>query len=257
MSTTTSSRQFSRSDLRARGWTPAMVRQYLGDPDAIVHIRGTSHDMHLFDAERVERVEAEPTWSERADQAARRSAAGKACADKKAAETTEWARAVEIKVPLMPMEELFDRARESYESLWASRGEERYADGDNEAFLQRIAVNYLRHECSRYEHLLTSTKGEVARREAQEIIGERVLDAIANQYPELSDECFSQQVRRLDRELLMMSYANERPGLGEARATKEHHNDPEGRDAVELAADKLTTVSASPADELLSRTQRA
>lgn len=221
MRATTRTHQYSRNDLRARGWTPAMVRQYLGQPDTIVRIWRTSHHMHLFDVGRVEQAEAQPEWGARADEAAQRSAAGKARAETAAAKTVEWAQAVEVKVPVMPMEELFDRAKESYEELWAYRGEMRFADGDNEEFLHRIAVNYLRHECTKYERLLASSRGEVGRLEAQAVIRERVLDAIADAYPDLEDECWAQQVRRMGQEDLMMLYATERPELGEARVNQE------------------------------------
>jgi hypothetical protein len=75
--------------LRERGWTDAMIRDYLGEPDAKrpnPRYR-TAAPMKLYLAERADAAEASPEWVERKMRGATRRAAGLAVADRKQAET--------------------------------------------------------------------------------------------------------------------------------------------------------------------------
>lgn len=75
--------------LRERGWTDAMVRDYLGEPDATrpnPRYRSAA-PMKLYLAQRAEAAEAGPGWAERKVRGARRRAVGLATADRMRAET--------------------------------------------------------------------------------------------------------------------------------------------------------------------------
>ena len=82
------------ASLRERGWTDAMIREYLGEPDATrPNPRYSSAaPMKLYLAERAEAAEASAEWAERERLGARRRAAGLAAADRKRAETEALAR---------------------------------------------------------------------------------------------------------------------------------------------------------------------
>lgn len=60
-------------------------------------------------------------------------------------------------------------------------------------FLERIRVNYLRHNSCRYEHHLEMIAGRVGTKDAYLEIKEKVLDAIAEVYPWLGAECLRQE----------------------------------------------------------------
>jgi hypothetical protein len=80
--------------LRERGWTDAMVREYLGEADATrpnPRYRSAA-PMKLYLTERAEAAEASPGWEERKTCGARRRAAGVAAAGRKRAETEALAR---------------------------------------------------------------------------------------------------------------------------------------------------------------------
>jgi hypothetical protein len=62
--------------------------------------------------------------------------------------------------------------------------------------LQRWAVNYLRQVETDYDWLLDSVTGRVGVAEARRLIRERVLNAIAEQYPSLGAECARQEAYR-------------------------------------------------------------
>lgn len=77
---------WSVPELRARGWTEAMVQHLLGEPDQRVvnpYYR-TAAPMRLYRAARVLAAEHSPSFAERAAKAAARSARAKAIADHKA-----------------------------------------------------------------------------------------------------------------------------------------------------------------------------
>jgi hypothetical protein len=80
--------------VRERGWTDAMIREYLGEPDATrPNPRYSSAaPMKLYLAERAEVTEASPDWGERMTRGARRRAAGVAVAGRRRAETEVLAR---------------------------------------------------------------------------------------------------------------------------------------------------------------------
>jgi hypothetical protein len=80
--------------LRERGWTDAMIREYLGEPDATRPNPRywSAAPMKLYLAERAEAAEASLEWVERKTRGARRRAAGVAAADRKRVETESLAR---------------------------------------------------------------------------------------------------------------------------------------------------------------------
>lgn len=60
--------------------------------------------------------------------------------------------------------------------------------------LDRITVNFLRHECSAYEQLLGDVSGCVGVDAAYRVIRNRVLDTIVETYPRLRFECRAQRL---------------------------------------------------------------
>lgn len=54
-------------------------------------------------------------------------------------------------------------------------------------FLNRITVNYLRHECTDYDYELSEIAGKVGVQDAHDILKERVNEAIYEAYPTLKN----------------------------------------------------------------------
>lgn len=109
--------------------------------------------------------------------------------------------AVEIGIPRLTGDELFGVAvaNGNAQPEWhaAERGHHNHDPATvslaDPAALQRWAVNYLRHVETDYDWLLDSVTGRVGVTEAGQLIGERVLNAIADQYPYLGAECARQR----------------------------------------------------------------
>ncbi|WAP50851.1 hypothetical protein OL239_12750 [Arthrobacter sp. ATA002] len=63
----------------------------------------------------------------------------------------------------------------------------------SKARLDRLTVNYLRHQQTSYEEELKEFKGVVGVGEAYLVVRNRILDLIADTYPQLRTECERQK----------------------------------------------------------------
>lgn len=193
-------RYVSLAGLRGRGWTPAIVRNLLGEPDlwgrnardrAMPAVR-------LYGADRVEVAERGTKFA-----AARRAALRRGVATVREGSTGRSAallamvRATPIVVPRLAPRTLAERAvrhRNLIDEKYA-RGRAGYASepatlaGADPAALPRWMVNYLRHALTRYDDLLQGLAGGDGREEAEALLRRRVYGAIAAVYPELGAEC--------------------------------------------------------------------
>lgn len=122
-----------------------------------------------------------------------RGAAGRAAAEKRAGLLRREVAAIPVVVSGGDPLTLRTRAIDAYNA----RSREGHASVDSEPhFLDRIVVNYLRHECSDYDALLAWLGGRVGVREAEHAVRGRVYDEIARAHPVLAAECARQEERR-------------------------------------------------------------
>lgn len=190
------------SKIKERGWTDTMINRFLGEPDqrkTNPHYR-SGPPMRLFALARIEATEQRPDVNEQIAKTLARRPARKAAA-RKAVETktAQLLREVEemaVEVEVLPAKEARRLAIESYNDWQFERG-----DSDNFAFeascpdfLDRITVNFVRHELTEYDESLEETAGRVGVNVAVSIIREKVYGAIAAAYPHLRKEC-EKQVR--------------------------------------------------------------
>jgi hypothetical protein len=129
------------------------------------------------------------------ERASRRATAQRAVETKRA-KVRAWLDGLKISVPKMDMKKLIKRACESYNAMRVYRDDRiDYGpanENSDQDFLDRICVNYLRHELTRYERHLEEIAGKVGTGEAYLEMKDKVLDAIAEAYPELGMECLKQ-----------------------------------------------------------------
>lgn len=201
------------TELKRRGWTDALIRHHLGEPDTTrpnpYYVSRAA--MRLFQTERVAAVEKSAQWDRLQERSrARREAAAHAATTKRQALMARL-DAVELSVPVMPFDAVTRMACQHYnqhqEVKLMERGLYDWQKADaasDPAFLVRISVNFLRHHLSQYEAELESVAGRVGVRDAFAEINRKVYAAIAATYPALSDECSRQLAAKLDR-LAMVS----------------------------------------------------
>ena len=179
--------------LRERGWTDAMIREYLGEPDATrPNPRYSSAaPMKLYLTERAEAAEASPEWAERKAVGASRRAAGAAAAARKRTETEALARQLaaylvaSVVLPANPQEAAIAAYNKWHSdnctcSGWNELGfcGKRADASDPPEFLRRITVNHVRHQLTGYDRAYNRLVGRVGHRDAHEILRAEVNTAI-------------------------------------------------------------------------------
>ncbi|MER5211557.1 hypothetical protein ABT063_13480 [Streptomyces sp. NPDC002838] len=189
----------SAAGLRARGWTPGMVRQLLGEPDLLRTnpLFHSAPQTRLYRVERVEAAERSDEFRAVAATAARRSAAARAAALRRRREVLARIAAEPLDVPRLAPDRLAAAAVEHRNRRDEERAYERWGHAPDPATvesaetgaLDRWKVNYLRHRLTRYDELLDGLYGSTGRAAAEELLRRRVYAAISEAYPELAQEC--------------------------------------------------------------------
>src|SRR6266568_504312 len=197
----------STSQLKERGWTPALITTFLGHPDVLKpnpYYR-SSPPWRLYDVSRVEQAEQTEEWQQAQASATIRSIRGKMVAARQATKLRAQAELLPIAVIRVPLTTVVRRAIASYNAFHAEMLAERGHDYEpaseqsDTAFLERISVNFIRHELTEYDTHLEELAGRVGVSIAQIVIRRRVYDEIARIYPEYADECQRQiQYRSLE-----------------------------------------------------------
>jgi hypothetical protein len=193
------------TQLKERGWTPTLVKKFLDPPDATKpnpHYKSAS-PMRLYALTRVEAVEVADAFQQAYAKAAARSQVGKTVAARKAAELVSQAEKMQIRVQLQALGKVQDQAIDAYnnfhEELSFERGHE-YEPASvmsDPIFLDRITVNYVRHELTEYDESLEEVAGKIGVSLAVATIRRRVYTEIASVYPDLAQECERQVLARL------------------------------------------------------------
>ena len=214
------------TQLKERGWTATLVKKYLDPPDATrpnPHYKSAA-PMRLYAESRVEMVEAEETFQQERAKATARSQVGKQVTARKADELVKQAEQMPIHVTWQSIGRLQDKAIASYNTF--HRRLSHAQDHDYEPatymsdpiFLDRITVNYIRHELTAYDHHLESLAGKTGVSLAIATIRRRIYDEIARVYPEFAEECERQiQFRYGESHLDEKAYPQGTRSLGEAQ----------------------------------------
>lgn len=180
--------------LRSRGWTPFLVRAFLGEPDRTVPVE-------LYLTSRVEEAESRSAFVEARDLRQRRAEALRQSQERRRRRAMEALRTASLRLPELSAEELASRAvrhrnvRDAQRAAlsWGHRPRPATAESAFPADLARWQVDYLRDLLGRHRSLLEDLPTEADRAEGRRLLSERVHAAIATAYPHLELECRRQQ----------------------------------------------------------------
>lgn len=189
MSTATTS-YLTQTAVKERGWTDWLIRQFLPSPDQTRRnpCYRNAAPMKLYAVDRVVAAEATSEFMEHPAHKRRQSA--QRAVETKRQQLSAHLDTIEIQVPVV--DNLVDCACQSYnDHNWRS---EWAATPDSErSFLDRICVNYLRHRMTSYEYHLDTIAGRVGVADGYIEVKSKVLNAIADAYPNLAGECSRQE----------------------------------------------------------------
>jgi hypothetical protein len=178
------------TELRARGWTPAMIRRLLGTEDAVRRnpIYRTAAPQRLYKRERVLAAEESMDFEAARAGSLHRAERGRAIAARKKAGLLKEIGRLEVRVTKLDAKTLRRRAIAHYEERQYARDGYDFCTPEG-AMLERITVNYIRHELTEYDDHLDALFGRIGKQAAIFAVREKVYAAIAAAYPQLAAEC--------------------------------------------------------------------
>ncbi len=160
----------------------------------------------LYAVERITNAEASPEFISAQDNLTRRKAASEAAAEKakitKLDKLLAQIAAMEISVERIEIAQLQKMAIADYNAAHKTKCFSVDSIQSDDEFLQRICVNFARHNLTEYDYCLSAIRGKAGERIGVDAIRNRFYAAIATTYPELKDECDRQLSRREDETLL-------------------------------------------------------
>ncbi len=192
--------------LKQRGWTESMIKKFLGDADAEKDnpMYKSASPMKLYAMARVLAAESEESFIAQKLKAESRSKTMKNVANLKKQELLEQIDHMTFRIKVIPEESLLKNAIRSYNDFHEMIGMERnnfsfdYATPKSDkTFLERIEVNYIRHNLTQYDTALETMAGRIGVHEAVVKIKFMILDAISEKYPYLSAACTLQKNRSI------------------------------------------------------------
>lgn len=185
------------SILSRNGWSKKVLDSLLGEPDLRKKVFGRTNLSALYLERRV--LEAEQSESFASMQASlekRKIAAAKATATKTESLLAQIAD-MQVSVKILQRRNLVTQAITSYNGRQSDMGS--YAQKKSDAaFLDRICVDYIRHELTGYDHALQDVAGRTGITQAVQEIRRKIYAEIAAAYPEYAAECMRQQTYRLE-----------------------------------------------------------
>jgi hypothetical protein len=196
----------NKTQLTNRGWTSALIKRFLGAPDIVQkHKRlRAKWEEHLYAGSRVEEVEASAEFICELEKSEFRRERGRETAERLKRELLEKLATMEVEIVKLEESELLERAINHFNRRrWHKTDDydvfEPVASVDSDSgFLERITVNYIRHNLTSYDRLLREQAGKIGVRETGPVIKRTIFNRIAEAYPHLREECERQLAARVE-----------------------------------------------------------
>lgn len=181
----------TKTDLiSVRKWTDRLIKKYMPEPDLIKnnpHYRQASK-MKLYKITRVESIEKnEQFLIDFQKTTLRRKSSVKMVETKKDNLLIEIYE-LPISVEFIPINELVPLVIDDYNDRNYYKDYLTLRDLD-QSTLERLTVNYIRHQLTSYDQCLGLIFSKVGKKEGYRLIKERIYKCISESYPELTGEC--------------------------------------------------------------------
>ncbi len=191
---------FTKTQLKERNWTDASIQMFLHsyDSESINPMYRSAPTVKLYLQERVkeaEKLDEFKLWLEKSK--VRKISAQKAVVTKEDALLSivnSWS----IKIEQCTDKIIIHSAVNDYNYFKSSREDfESFATvNSDKSFLNRIVVNYLRHQLTEYDNKLDEIAGKVGVDKAYLLLNKKIYTKIAETYPKYKQECSNQLDRK-------------------------------------------------------------
>ncbi len=187
---------FSRTGLKARGWTDRAIDLFLSEPDLEMenpHYKNAA-PMKLYLIRRVEEIEKTEGFIDFKSKSLHRTTRAKKAVKTKRDRLIEQVKEWKIDLKRENLQTITNEAIVHYNKRKECIAFEKLHGCDftpassqsDRIFLRRIITNYLRHQLSNYEEQLERIFGKVGTREAYKIVRGKINKKIFEVYPELN-----------------------------------------------------------------------
>lgn len=198
-------KHFTKSDLKLRGWTESAIKKFklVPDEEKTNPMYSSAPPMKLYLIAKVKRKEKTKGFQEWAQESQKRKESAMKAVSKRRTSTIEKVNETEFFIPKIDKDHLIKLACKSYNrhrrmiELEYGRDYTPATKDSDPEFLNRICVNYLRHNASTYEAKLKSIFGKAGKSEALDIIRTKIYEKIAEFYDYLGAECKRQLSERM------------------------------------------------------------
>ena len=185
------------------GWSKSILDELLGEPDLRKKQFGRSNPVFLYQLDRVTCAEATDLFLAKQDALARRKQAAQKAVKTKTKNLLQEVSRMTVAVKKVKNVEAL--AIVAYNDRnWEAR-DLASIDSDKD-FLDRICVNYIRHELTEYDASLEVVAGKTGSSKAVSAIRDKIYASIAERYPKYADECDKQKRLREDLSLMRDLY---------------------------------------------------
>ena len=178
----------SLSSLKDRGWTESIIKRYAlqHDKEAVNPYYRSAAPIKLYELHKIEAIEATEEFKELQSATLKRKEAAKKAAETKMQSMKDYVHSIEIKMPMSSKEQVFRRAVAHYNALWEWRGcyDKHISDYrilDN-ATLERLTANMIRHSMTDYDSVLERNYGKVGVEYAHDYLKEKINKMVHDTY---------------------------------------------------------------------------
>jgi len=193
----------TKSALKDKGWTEKLITIFLPEPDKTAPnpMYKKSSPMKLYLKSRIKIIEESEEFKNLLKLSEKSKKSAQKAVETKIEKIRKYVSTIEVVVPVIKKKSLIYNACRSYNEFKEMICSERERDFDFEPatknsdplFLERIVVNYLRHNLTHYEDYLEEIFGKVGKDIGYEEIRAKIFTAISITYPWLKNECERQQ----------------------------------------------------------------
>ena len=203
-----------KSTLKERGWTDSIIKKLNVQPDKLAdnpHYK-KAPQMKLYLIEKIKQIEQTSEFKELIKKSEKRKKSAKTTVITRKNNLINYIKYLLIDIPEIDETELTHLAIEHYNQHKRDVSFEVYQYNPERSnkideqiiklndiknlsleFLNRIKVNYIRHELSDYDEYLDELYKQIGKEEAYILLKNRILDEISKVYPNLKNECEKQK----------------------------------------------------------------